>query len=228
VGVARDAYSLTLHYNRYDHTNVLSTCNCGVEAPLVLGTEFRDLYNGNIAGMSVSISKINYPVSNPASYNGMMYYNYRYDQLNRITGMNAYTNFFVPSRVWTSNMIALNDYREKIKYDANGNILGYLRNGTVLNSSPLAMDSLSYKYYPGTNRLRQVRDSVNAANYTEDIDNQGDADNYVYDEIGNLTEDKAEGIDSMGRRKRGRKLFYFFGKWGCSKFRNTRLRKENA
>ena len=31
------------------------------------------------------------------------------------------------------------------------------------------MDNLSYKYYTGTNKLRQIRDSVNAANYPEDI-----------------------------------------------------------
>ncbi|HEY4481246.1 MAG TPA: RHS repeat-associated core domain-containing protein, partial [Candidatus Brocadiaceae bacterium] len=59
------------------------------------------------------------------------------------------------------------------------------------------MDSLTYKYYAGTNQLRQVRDSVNANNYAVDIDNQSDTSNYVYDAIGNLILDKAEGIDSI-------------------------------
>ncbi len=89
------------------------------------------------------------------------------------------------------------NYKERVNYDANGNILKYLRNGDTSNGKPMAMDSLHYNYYAGTNRLRQVRDSVNAANYAVDIDNQTDTSNYVYDPIGNLIQDKAEGIDSI-------------------------------
>jgi RHS repeat-associated protein len=110
--------------------------------------------------------------------------------------MDAYTNFLGASQDWNSN-VALNDYKERVSYDANGNILTYLRHGTTLNSKPLKMDSLFYNYYAGTNQLRQVRDSVNAANYTEDIDDQSDTSNYVYDAIGNLINDKAESIDSI-------------------------------
>ncbi len=116
-----------------------------------------------------------------------MVYGYRYNQLNRIVRMDAVTgidnsdNSFTPSR--TTN------YHEAITYDPNGNIRRYLRNGTTANSSPLEMDSLNYKYISNTNKLRRVTDAVTSGNYADDIDNQTDADNYVYDEIGNLIAD---------------------------------------
>jgi hypothetical protein len=89
---------------------------------------------------------------------------------------------------------SMQDYKERIAYDANGNILSYLRHATADNSQLLEMDSLNYKYYPNTNRLRRVSDMVSDANYTVDVDNQTDDENYVYDPSGNLILDKAEGI----------------------------------
>src|SRR5690606_1102339 len=57
------------------------------------------------------------------------------------------------------------------------------------------MDSLTYKYYSGTNRLRRVNDLVSSGNYAVDIDDQSEQENYIYDGSGNLTEDKAEGLE---------------------------------
>lgn len=88
-------------------------------------------------------------------------------------------------------------YHEAVTYDPNGNIRKYLRNGTNASSGPLDMDSLSYKYYSNTNKLRRVTDAVSSGNYADDINNQSDTSNYVYDAIGNLVEDKAEGITSI-------------------------------
>src|SRR3954464_13127076 len=85
-------------------------------------------------------------------------YGYGYDQLNRLVAMNAYegldnaTNSFTP--------IALEDYKERITYDANGNIKTYLRNGSTAQG--LSMDDLSYSYNLDANgklvnnRLRHV------------------------------------------------------------------------
>lgn len=56
-------------------------------------------------------------------------------------------------------------------YDANGNILKYKRNGYAASGSN-KMDSLNYKYYPGTNKLKSVDDQVVSTNYTVDIDNK--------------------------------------------------------
>ena len=59
------------------------------------------------------------------------------------------------------------------------------------------MDSMSYYYYPQSNKLRKVTDQVNSGNYSVDIDNQVATDNYQYDKIGNLIADQAEGISSI-------------------------------
>ncbi len=63
------------------------------------------------------------------------------------------------------------------------------------------MDSLTYNYTPGTNKLDYVRDRINGSashgsNYSEDIDDQS-ARNYAYDSIGNLIYDRAEKLDSI-------------------------------
>ena len=76
-----------------------------------------------------------------------------------------------------------------ITYDANGNIQSLRRNGQG------AMDDLSYSYDPNKpNQLRQVEDAVASGANGEDIDTQTDANNYVYNEIGQLIENKAEQI----------------------------------
>jgi RHS repeat-associated protein len=194
--VARDAYSLMLHYNSSDYSSILNTCYC-VSNQLTLPATHtvKNLYNGNIAGMSVSIPKINRNM-NSSTYLGSLYYNYKYDQLNRLKGMDAYTKSFISLNTLRYDSV-LSDYKEQISYDANGNILKYQRNGTTLNSMQVTMDKMNYKYYAGTNQLRQVTDSVNSTYYSEDIDNQSDTSNYVYDAIGNLVKDKHEGIDSI-------------------------------
>jgi RHS repeat-associated protein len=64
------------------------------------------------------------------------------------------------------------------------------------------MDSLNYRYYVGTNQLRRITDSIQPNDYNDpegrivDIDGQPDS-NYVYDDIGNLIQDKKEKIDSI-------------------------------
>lgn len=95
-----------------------------------------------------------------------------------------------------SNLTPINDYEESISYDPNGNIMGYLRNGTTQGGRPLSMDNLSYTYKPSTNQLDHVSDAVPANNYSIDIDNQSTL-NYTYDQIGNLSKDIAEGIDTI-------------------------------
>jgi RHS repeat-associated protein len=149
------------------------------------------LYNGNIGAMEVDIAK----------FNRNLLYGYRYDQLNRITKMDAFTGTVDSPGVYTAT--AINDYRERVTYDPNGNILTYKRNGTNTNLPPgvtggFAMDSLAYEYIPNTNKLKRVTDNAAYSNnYPGDIDNQTATENYLYDAIGNLIKDKAEGIDSI-------------------------------
>jgi len=121
-------------------------------------------------------------------------YAYTYDQLNRITAMDAWgglnnnTNQFTP--------VSLNGaYQERITYDPNGNILTYKRNGDKAGAQQ-KMDELTYNYKNNNNQLKRVRDAAPAANYSEDIDDQP-ANNYDYDAIGNLIKDTKEGITKI-------------------------------
>lgn len=151
----------------------------------------QNLYNGNISHTTVSISK--FRSGAPVGYT------YRYDQLNRLKQMRQH-HLTAGTTAWNSNSIT-DSLQESISYDGNGNILSYLRKGNG-QGKPLAMDNLSYAYNRDAkgnlinNRLRHVKDDVNSANYTEDIDNQPD-DNYTYDEIGNLIKDSQEGITKI-------------------------------
>jgi RHS repeat-associated protein len=94
-------------------------------------------------------------------------------------------------------------------YDANGNIITQLRNGTA--ASGLSMDNLQYNYYTSTgstynpatatptnatNKLAYVDDSGTPGNYTDDLEDQS-AGNYTYDATGQLTSDAAEQIANI-------------------------------
>jgi hypothetical protein len=59
------------------------------------------------------------------------------------------------------------------------------------------MDSLQYKYYYGTNKLKQVTDAIDTGWYKVDLDNEPDSNNYCYDKIGNLISDKLNNISSI-------------------------------
>lgn len=86
---------------------------------------------------------------------------------------------------------------EEFTYDANSNILNANRQGVRSNHDAAAMDSLTYSYYTGTNRLSHVDDKQKnnplPGYFDTDIENQS-ANNYSYDAIGNLTKDNAENL----------------------------------
>ena len=181
--VAKDAYGFALYYYGQNDYKPIGGVRPFANADTgIVG--FKPLYNGNIAAMAVNIPKVGEP----------LLYNYRYDQLNRITGMDAYRGLNVTSNTWTP--ISTTSFKERVSYDPNGNILGYFRNGNNLIGKPLAMDSMNYHYIAGTNQLDYISDPVNKNNYKEDIDNQT-IHNYTYDSIGNLIKDNAEKISSI-------------------------------
>jgi len=195
---AKDALSYALHY--YDETaggnNYIDYKSIGAVSAFVrpgIGNVVS-LYNGNIGGMSVNNAGL--LKANAGNNNTMaLLHSYRYDQLNRIVNMQAYKGLDAVNNQW--NAIAINDYQEAISYDPNGNILSYNRKGAPTAGMPLEMDDLSYNYLPNTNQLKQVRDAVGAGNYTEDIDDQPNSNNYTYDKIGNLKTDIAGGITNI-------------------------------
>ena len=187
TNVARDAYGYSLHYFSGDYA-AIGGANPFADVATGLNSfttnTFNGLYNGNIASMAVDIPKLS-----PSGGGGLVY-NYGYDQLNRIVAMDAFTGLA------SGTLSHTDDYKERVAYDANGNIQGYFRNGTTLWGNALAMDSLTYKYTGGTNRLDHIHDNVLASNYTTDVDSQ-DTLNYAYDPIGNLTKDAQGGVTKV-------------------------------
>jgi RHS repeat-associated protein len=177
--VAQDVYGFSLNYFNKDYRAISYT----PQATSVLGaltTNAAPLYNGNIAAMAVNIPQLS----------ATKLYNYHYDQLNRIVSMDMYNGLNPNAGTFTP--ASDTSYKERVKYDPNGNILGYLRNGDAGKT----MDSLNYKYYSNTNQLSQVSDNVLASKYSTDIDGQS-ANNYKYDAIGNLISDDSDHITNI-------------------------------
>jgi len=192
-GVSRDVYGLKLGYYTHDYTPIggssASAFNIkNYTAPTSLDNSGNPLFNGNISTTTLALSKI---IS--GSTTG---YSYGYDQLNRLVEMRQHTTGTTSG--WSNSNI-ITAYRESIAYDANGNILKYLRNGT---SATTDMDSLNYKYNRDgdgnivNNKLNYVKDQVSSSNYSVDIDDQS-PNNYGYDLIGNLKKDVSENIDTI-------------------------------
>ncbi len=124
---------------------------------------------------------------------------YNYDQLNRIKSADYTQDINLSTNQWTATG-TMASYHNDYTYDANGNILTLNRKGIACKN--LEMDKLHYNYYSNTNQLKYVWDEVADGNYSNDIDDQTSqfntsGYNYKYDEIGNLIEDKKEGITSI-------------------------------
>ncbi len=176
--IARDAFGYTLNYFNGDYRSIASI---NFEAT---GLPITSLYNGNIAGTTYSVDNLS-----PGTVGSI----YKYDQLNRYVGDSLFKNPGTNS--WTTRT-GMNDLKEKVSYDENGNILLYLRHGNTA-VGPLAMDSLTYHYTKGRDQLAQVNDAVGATNYTVDIDNETSNRNYQYNGIGELAKDSAGGLDTI-------------------------------
>jgi RHS repeat-associated protein len=196
--VARDALGFNLNYFHGDYKAI----NTGVAsfpsyrtATGLPDSVYRPLYNGNISSMATHLRMFD------AQGHVPIFYNYKYDQLNRLTRQDAFFNFNASTNSYSSNWAPDSTFHEDVSYDANGNIQHYNRYAIGPQSK---MDGLAYKYYPGTNKLRQVNDHIVANKYgsnswevIQDLDDQSDTSNYVYDEIGNLIADKAEKITNI-------------------------------
>jgi hypothetical protein len=79
----------------------------------------NDLYNGNIKGMAVALQKPN-GTALPQNL-GLVYNQYKYDQLNRITLHQVFTGTSTTAYASLSNT---NEYRNVFSYDANGQLTG--------------------------------------------------------------------------------------------------------
>ncbi|MBF4494421.1 hypothetical protein IR010_17890, partial [Flavobacterium sp. MR2016-29] len=199
----KDAFGYSLSYYDNDYKAISGDNGSDSFKPLMVsrnttGTSLQNLYNGNIKQMTTAIRKEGDQLL------AIQKNNYSYDQLNRIKTMTsqAFDAF---------TMQAAESYESSYSYDKNGNLQtmrntapGVYPNSTLPNPE---MDNFTYKYIPGTNKLTNVFDVakdiftetgidikqnlIEKANY-----NLGDSNtyNYVYDAIGQLIQDKNEGL----------------------------------
>jgi RHS repeat-associated protein len=186
TAVAKDAFGYALHYyGSRDYNPVNGAVKPFAEAT---GTNFKPLFNGNIGAISQHISTIGTPLQ----------YAYSYDVLNRITGMQALSGLNTSTNSWIP--VAIQDFKEAVTYDPNGNIRTYSRNGNnTFAGKPLAMDNLTYSYATGTNKLSSIADAVPATNYDNDIDNQ--TGSFIYDAVGRIISDVAGGTRITWNRR---------------------------
>lgn len=161
--IARDAYGISLNYFTGDYKPINNSVT-----PFASISVGNDLFNGNIKAMVVNIPKLGDPLT----------YGFKYDQLNRLVAMDAYNGLNNATNTFTA--ITINDYKERLTYDPNGNIKTYLRNGTGVT---INLNNYSYTYTTGTNKLASITNSINAQTKT-----------YGYDEIGNTTNDGMQGM----------------------------------
>jgi len=179
--VANNAYSLLLNYFSGDYKPISNVAGPDDGVYGALGADSMPLYNGNISSMGVNIKKLNSP----------LLYSYQYDQLNRLTHMDAWKR---SGTAW-SGLTASTDYQENVTYDPNGNILTYHRNRETAGSGN-QMDQLQYNYISGTNQLDHIYDTVTASSNAGDIASQS-AGNYKYDSLGELVGDAASNITNI-------------------------------
>jgi RHS repeat-associated protein len=202
----KDAFGYSLSYYDNDYKAISGDSGTDSFKPLMVsrnttGESLKNLYNGNIKQMTTAIRKEGDQLL------AIQKNNYTYDQLNRIKTMTsqAFDAF---------TMKAAKSYESSYSYDKNGNLQ------TLQNSAPglypksktpnllnPEMDNFTYKYIPGTNKLTNVFDVADDIFTETGIDikqnlnekaayNLGDSNtyNYVYDAIGQLIQDKNEGL----------------------------------
>jgi RHS repeat-associated protein len=204
----KDAFGYSLGYYTGDYQAISEASNT-LFSPLEysrntnISSNNMNLYNGNIKQMTTAIRKSKEDLL-PVQQN-----NYSYDQLNRIKEMTSKS--IIPSTVSLSYE---DSYASSYSYDRNGNLQS-MRNTApgLYPDSPTPtiknpeMDNFTYEYAKDSNRLNKVFDAANdlfietgydirkniAEKASYDVNNPA-THNYIYDAIGQLIEDKSEGI----------------------------------
>ncbi|MEO4006967.1 RHS repeat-associated core domain-containing protein [Flavobacterium sp. CAU 1735] len=204
----KDAFGYSLNYFDGDY-KAITTDDTGDEnfKPLMfsrngnLAANNRNLYNGNIKQMTTAIR------TNREALLDVQKNSYTYDQLNRITGMTSAA--IKPDALGVAD-VNNESYSSSYTYDRNGNLKTLLRTAPDQNGAFRKMDELVYHYLPGDNKLRLVEDKAGfsglatnelgdqiqqlaALGITYNINNLS-THNYIYDQIGQLVEDKTEGL----------------------------------
>jgi hypothetical protein len=175
---AQDVYGYSLHYFKNDYRAV----GYVPETVSVLGvakTGPSPLFTGNIAAMAVNIPKLG----------TIKVYDYTYDQLNRLVEMDAYDQLDINNGTYVA--LPISDYRERISYDANGNMRRYFRWTT---GAELFLNDYIYTYTANTNRLASFHNTYINSSPSGNASYSGDG-SYSYDAIGNVIKDTKQNVN---------------------------------
>jgi RHS repeat-associated protein len=193
ANVSPDAFGLLLHYYPGDFVRTNSVIK-SYNANSAYGASSPNSYSGLIKNASW---RTKLPTGAPASYNNALMYEYKYNELYQLTDA-QFGLVSQGSGYSQANFALLPEYKlENLSYDKNGNMQS-LKRYAAPNGSGAAhlLDDLTYNYSTTLkNRLLKVGDgSTNTGGYTAEIDlpNQIDNNNYVYNEIGELVQNKQE------------------------------------
>ena len=169
-GDSNDLFGMTIDYYNGDYKRNLD---------FSLITSGTNQYNGNIKGIT---SKTN----NLGGNNNTAQYVYDYNDRN-----------WLESATFSGGNANLStDYKvDNITYDANGNIKTLSRNKNTINGANNSMDQFTYEYKDNntSNKLDHVNDAITNNGDDGDLKDQ-DLENYIYNEIGQLTKNKQDNI----------------------------------
>ncbi|NOQ74897.1 MAG: hypothetical protein GQ574_22980 [Crocinitomix sp.] len=194
--IGKDAMGFSLHYYENDYIAVNTATAADLTLQISPGSAFElsgyDLYNGNISHMVTSLNNID-EVGMDVLAN-----TYRYDQLQRIKSSNVFEGSGLRANNSSATAVDDGNYSTAYTFDGNGNLLTLDRT----DGAAATMDALEYHYNydPGTettNQLEWVNDFGLSGVSDVDIDAQTSIDNYTYDAIGQLIQDKANDISSI-------------------------------
>ncbi|MES2372836.1 MAG: DUF6443 domain-containing protein [Bacteroidota bacterium] len=122
-------------------------------------------------------------------------YDYTYDNAGRLSNA-LFTQKEKPTDGWASTLLdfSVSGSSGKIEYDLNGNIKAMLQKGVIPGGSPINIDDLQYTYASYSNKLVKVTDNSTAGTANGKLGDfkdgsNGTANDYVYDDNGNLVID---------------------------------------
>ena len=177
-GDSNDVFGITLDYYNGDYIRPskpqINT------APTVLGVN-DDYFNGNIKATRWGNRQLD--VISPTATAKVKAYAFNYNQNNWLQDATYGT---VSS---SGDILPSTKYKEgELQYDANGNITRLERT----DESGGTYDDFVYNYKPGTNQLTSITDTAPLST-VDDIDSQI-ANNYIYNDIGQLIENSGENL----------------------------------
>lgn len=180
TGFIPDVFGMLIDYHNKDYSRTGTAYN-GLK-----NTSTNNQFNGNIGSI-----RWHNKTTAPGSSN-IDTYKYQYNKNNRLKQADYGVSNASSSVSYTQN--SNNDYQvSNLTYDANGNIKTLKRNKHYQSGN--AMDNLTYNYdATKKNQLKRIVDAAGDAANADDIYTQSDANNYMYNTIGQLTENKQEGL----------------------------------